>query len=878
MSYTNTFDNSINNAFTVTCWARGFPGTWNPWVSKYGETEAGWQLRDDGSDNNGETYACFTVRNGSIGTVTLGTDPYGNPDDMATRSIASNDGNWHFYTGVFSAATGLRSLYIDGVLAAQETGNTAYDLAAAEHLCIGAKDSPPGNSFGNYGTFELYDVLIYNYDLSSNEVLDVYYGGANGGAPSPTVPAATPSTNVYVGNQVVLSEFSVGIPPFQYQWESNGLVLAGATNSSLLLNNLTLASSPYYTVIVSNSLGEATSAPVVLNILAPTAPVVTENTTPAGSTTAYQYSSNTFFASFTGNTPIIYQWEISANHGATFTPIPGKTNPALSVINLTLITNEYELVASNYIGSTTSAPVTLTVLSRPPLQIAGDLIADLASVDLANGATTTWANRSYYPVSVGNFQEAGRGTLTTTTVPWNSLPVSTLSVNGNGSQTLSSSGLSPAEINGNGTFSMEAWIYALSLPPQQGVLNYGVDGGSTSTTEAEARDFGYGTAGYGGFTAYNGNSDTGWSDPSVGWHYIVVTYDQTTLRLYQDGVADNTGGAGLQTVQALMEVGEANGATDIFDGDVAAARVMSGVLTAEQISNNFAAGPLAVVPGSFLLSAPSLTPNQDRVYQGATVTLGLVETGATASFNYQWRTDGGSGGVTWSNTPGATGSSFSLNTSSLNPGTYEYEIVLSNSSSSMPLISPPATFMVLSDTAPPAVREAYAAGMESVVIVFDNPVTAASADNTANYSFTNGVTVTSASLASDNLTVTLGTSPLSYNSNYWIFIKGIYSGSPTPVEIPTNISVEVTVQPLPNLESVGTFGYDNSRDGANTNEFVLTPQNVNGTNFGPLFTYPVDGYVFAQPLIATDVTGPGRRHTRPADHCDRERHSLRLRR
>src|SRR5208282_72184 len=96
-----------------------------------------------------------------------GTAVYNNPDDMATRSIASNDGNWHFYAGVFSSVTGQRSLYIDGVLAAQETGNAACDLAAAEHLCIGAKDSPPGNSFGNYGTFELYDVRIYNYALTS---------------------------------------------------------------------------------------------------------------------------------------------------------------------------------------------------------------------------------------------------------------------------------------------------------------------------------------------------------------------------------------------------------------------------------------------------------------------------------------------------------------------------------------------------------------------------------------------------------------------------------------------------------------------------------------------------------------------------------------
>jgi hypothetical protein len=57
-------------------------------------------------------------------------------------------------------------------------------------------------------------------------------------------------------------------------------------------------------------------------------------------------------------------------------------------------------------------------------------------------------------------------------------------------------------------------------------------------------------------------------------------------------------------------------------------------------------------------------------------------------------------------------------------------------------------------------------------------------------------------------------------------------------------------------QNVMTYQYDNTRAGANTNEFLLTPANVNVNNFGRLFTYPVDGYVFAQALVATGVTIP----------------------
>src|SRR6185369_14843141 len=57
--------------------------------------------------------------------------------------------------------------------------------------------------------------------------------------------------------------------------------------------------------------------------------------------------------------------------------------------------------------------------------------------------------------------------------------------------------------------------------------------------------------------------------------------------------------------------------------------------------------------------------------------------------------------------------------------------------------------------------------------------------------------------------------------------------------------------------NVVTYHNDPNRTGANLDESVLTPTTVSPAQFGKIFSQPVDGYIYAQPLVVCGVTIPG---------------------
>jgi hypothetical protein len=90
-------------------------------------------------------------------------------------------------------------------------------------------------------------------------------------------------------------------------------------------------------------------------------------------------------------------------------------------------------------------------------------------------------------------------------------------------------------------------------------------------------------------------------------------------------------------------------------------------------------------------------------------------------------------------------------------------------------------------------------------------------------------------------------------------------GNFTPPSTPRAYLIEAS---LPNAKGfatvevtnfVGTLTWrnDNSRSGVNSQELALAPATVSASTFGKLFSCPIDGYAYAQPLYVSNLPIPG---------------------
>jgi hypothetical protein len=113
--------------------------------------------------------------------------------------------------------------------------------------------------------------------------------------------------------------------------------------------------------------------------------------------------------------------------------------------------------------------------------------------------------------------------------------------------------------------------------------------------------------------------------------------------------------------------------------------------------------------------------------------------------------------------------------------TYSYEVSAVNGIGLESSRSTSASATTAADTTPPALVSAHSRGTPTqVTVIFSEPLEQSSATTASNYSIDNGVSVSTASLAADLVTVTLTTTSLAENTNYTLTVNSVRDTATSP--------------------------------------------------------------------------------------------------
>lgn len=462
-----------------------------------------------------------------------------------------------------------------------------------------------------------YDVILTNVAgtvTSSNAVLTV---SAAPVAPSITVQPT--NQTVLVGTNVTLAVVATGTAPLSYQWQSNGVALANATNTTLVFSNVQTNATATYNVLVTNSVGSVTSGNAVLTVNAP--PAIT--TQPLSQSVAAG-SDVTLTVAANGTAPLSYQWRLNG------TNIGGATAASYTLTNVqTSQAGTYGVVVTNVAGSVTSSNAVLTVTT--------------GAVPMPAGLISWWAGDGHAFDGIGT----NHGTLQGVTAYVSGLVGQAFAVNGS----YVSIPNSPSLTFTSGTpYTLEAWVYRTNNSLPFHVL------GKRDATSAYSYQMGY------------DGSDT--PVPANVWTHLADTYDGATIRRYFNGTLVKSTALPPVTnapTTAEFRIGF-SGPFGGFSGLIDDVRIYRRPLAGMELQIIAAAGANGMVAPT---NSPSITsqPAPQTIFTGIPVTF-TVQASSPYPLSYQWRLGGG-------NIAGATNATFAIASAQLgNAG--DYNVVVSN--------------------------------------------------------------------------------------------------------------------------------------------------------------------------------------------------------
>ncbi|MFZ0826187.1 MAG: beta-galactosidase GalA [Verrucomicrobiia bacterium] len=339
----------------------------------HGAGEPG-QTFTTGNNSAGYVLTSMTLKTGGLGSSTysgIGTaQPYylhlysvsGSTATLLQTYTSANftfsDGDWLKWSGL-SVALAANSTY------AYSFGK-ASSITGWEPMAVAANNLYAGGEIG------LISPVTGAITLGSSHGFDAVFDAGLISATQPNINqlAVSPTNNVFAGTPVTFAATVSGASPLYFQWQFNNgggyANLAGANTNTLVLNTA-LTNTGSYQLVLTNSYGAVTSAPVALTV---TAAIISQVTvSPANN--VFAGTPVTFAASVSGASPLYLQWQF--NNGGGYASLAGANTNTLAFSAAVTNSGSYQLVLTNSYGAVTSTPVTLSVTldTNPPVALRG---------------------------------------------------------------------------------------------------------------------------------------------------------------------------------------------------------------------------------------------------------------------------------------------------------------------------------------------------------------------------------------------------------------------------------------------------------------------------------------------------------------------------
>ncbi len=158
-----------------------------------------------------------------------------------------------------------------GVLAGKQVGNIPFNLTATANSGLPVSFSSSVTSVATVSGSTVTIIGVGSTTITASQGGDATYLPASS-VPQTLVVSAAPSIpsistpplgqSFTLGSAVALSVSAGGTGPLFYQWQFNGVNIAGATTATLALSNLSATNAGAYRVVITNAVGSITSLPV----------------------------------------------------------------------------------------------------------------------------------------------------------------------------------------------------------------------------------------------------------------------------------------------------------------------------------------------------------------------------------------------------------------------------------------------------------------------------------------------------------------------------------------------------------------------------------------------------------------------------------------